>query len=379
MVMHKITVLATVLLFVFFSCKQEDVNTLQISGTIKNNPVRQVVYLDLIELDGVAPRTLDTVLIEQGEAKFILKGVGADREGIYRLHFERDDVFVLLINDVNKISFTADWKDFGSYTTNSPQSNSMKNLVKGFNEKLNAIDGYRQEIVSIKSTSGPDSLLQAKEASFNNVVGQTEDFLIQYADTTQSSSIAMYALGLGKSQINPEKLKPVMLNLAKRFAGKPEVTTITTDFFNYMNKLEAKSMAGKPAPEITLPDPNGKNISLSSFRGKYVLIDFWASWCAPCRQENPNVVAAFNRFKDKNFTVLGVSLDKDKASWIEAIKADNLNWPQISDLKYWSSEVVPLYNIEGIPFNVLIDPEGKIIANNLRGNGLSRKLEEVLK
>ena len=107
-----------------------------------------------------------------------------------------------------------------------------------------------------------------------------------------------------------------MLNLAKRFAGKPEVTAITTDFFNYMNKLEAKSMSGKLAPEIILPDPNGKNISLSSFRGKYVLVDFWASWCGPCRQENPNVVAAFNRFKDKNFTVLGVSLDKDKASWV---------------------------------------------------------------
>jgi peroxiredoxin len=377
--MQKITALATILLFVFFSCKQEDVNTLQVTGLIKNNPVRQGVYLDLVELDGVAPRTLDTVIIEPGEAKFTLKGIGADKEGIYRLRFEKDNIFVLLINDVNKISFNAEWQDFGSYITSSPQSNSMKNLVKGFNEKLNAIDVFRQEIVAIKSTRGSDSLMQAKEASFNSVVAETEDFLIQYADTSNSSAIAMYALGLGKSQINPEKLKPVMLSLAKRFADKPEVTAVTTDFFNYMNKLDAKNMSGKLAPEINLPDPNGKNISLSSFRGKYVLVDFWASWCAPCRQENPNVVTAFNRYKDKNFTVLGVSLDKNKASWVEAIKADNLNWPHISDLKYWNSEVVSLYNIEGIPFNVLIDPEGKIIANNLRGNGLLRKLEEVLK
>jgi len=377
--MQKITVLATMLLFVFFSCKQEDVNTLQVSGTLKNNPVRQGAYLDLVEFDGAPPQTLDTVIIEPGDAKFTLKGIGAGKEGIYRLRFDQDNVFVLLVNDVNKISFMAEWKDFGSYETNSPNSNSMKNLVKGFNEKLNTIDVFRQEIAAIKSTQGSDILLQGKEASFNTAVAQTEDFLIQYADTTKSSTIAMYALGLGKGQINPEKLKPVMLNLAKRFAGKPEVTAVTTDFFNYMNKLEEKSMSGKLAPEIILPDPNGKNISLSSFRGKYVLVDFWASWCGPCRQENPNVVAAFNRFKDKNFTVLGVSLDKDKASWVAAIKADNLNWPHISDLKYWSSEVVPLYNIEGIPFNVLIDPEGKIIANNLRGNGLLQKLEEVLK
>ncbi|MGL6267293.1 MAG: DUF4369 domain-containing protein, partial [Chitinophagaceae bacterium] len=275
MVIQKITVLATLLLFVFFSCKQEDINTLQVSGTLKSNPVRQGVYLDLVEPDGVPPKTLDTVIIEPGDAKFTLKGMGAGKEGIYRLRFDQENVFVLLVNDVNKISFTAEWKDLGSYETNSPNSNSMQNLIKGFNVKLIAIDVFRQEILAIKSANGPDSLLQEKEASFNNAVAQTEDFLIQYADTVKSSTIAMYALGLGKSQINPEKLKPVMLNLAKRFAGNPEVTAITTDFFNYISKLESKSMAGKPAPEIILPDPNGKNISLSSFRGKYVLIDFW--------------------------------------------------------------------------------------------------------
>lgn len=139
------------------------------------------------------------------------------------------------------------------------------------------------------------------------------------------------------------------------------------------------SMIGGIATDFTQNDVNDKPVKLSSLRGKYVLVDFWASWCGPCRMENPNVVAAYNKYKDKGFTVLGVSYDQDKARWLGAIEKDNLTWTHVSDLKGWGNETARLFNITGIPANLLLDKDGKIIAKNLRGIALEEKLAEVLK
>ena len=154
--------------------------------------------------------------------------------------------------------------------------------------------------------------------------------------------------------------------------------SLSKNFVEYVDKLKPIAI-GQVAPELSLPDTTGKIVKLSSMRGKYVLVDFWAKWCGPCRGENPNVVRVYNKYKDKGFTVYGVSLDRNKEDWLKAIHEDNLTWTHVSDLKFWQSEAAKIYSINAIPFSVLLDPNGVIIAKNLRDLALEAKLAEIFK
>jgi peroxiredoxin len=175
----------------------------------------------------------------------------------------------------------------------------------------------------------------------------------------------------------------MMTNKDKQFSGEMANAIIQAQFQQIAQSkaavVEENNFVGKTIPDFEQADVNGKMVNIKSFRGKYVLVDFWASWCGPCRGENPNVVAAYNKYKSKNFTVLSISLDKTKDSWVEAIKKDGLNWTNVSDLKFWSNAVAQQFGITSIPQNFLVDPNGVIIDKNLRGEALEQKLASILK
>jgi peroxiredoxin len=177
--------------------------------------------------------------------------------------------------------------------------------------------------------------------------------------------------------LNPAEYENEMIDYASKIKERFRANQTVTDFVSRMESLK-NVQVGQQAPDFTIPALDGGQIKLADFKGKYVLLDFWASWCMPCRQENPNVVKAYNTYKNKNFTILGISLDKDAIAWKKAIADDGLTWSHAGELKDFEGEVVRQYQINAIPSSFLLDPNGKIIAKNLRGEELDAFLKKTL-
>ncbi|MFZ9980813.1 MAG: redoxin domain-containing protein [Cyclobacteriaceae bacterium] len=243
--------------------------------------------------------------------------------------------------------------------------------VQAIEGKLRAVQEYFEELAE-KGEIGPkeDSLRFA----FQSLSQGKENFIRSWILNHSDSYVAPFILAI-QYGANPrvDVLKPLYTPL------QPEVKSSYYGkvMGELVEKLDAVSI-GKSAPSFTQADPEGKQVSLESFRGKYVLLDFWASWCGPCRQENPNLVKTYQRFRD-HLTILGISLDQKREPWLKAIKDDQLIWQQVSDLKGWSNEVAGKYQVRSIPDNFLLDKEGRIIARGLRGADLDRALEKLLK
>ena len=340
-----------------------------VSGYIDNIPGTQLT-LSIQTPEGIIP--IDTTWIEE-DGHFLFT-TEFNEIAVYRVMVEFNKYLTIAAKKGDHITLEADGLDLYNdyYVGGSPESELIKIVVDKTMKLSIAVDSIRLDINHHKAAKNSKALFDSFEEQKRLYAGFhsfSVEFINQYP-----GSIAAYFVVMG---LQPEE-DPDQFNLVAERLSK------TYPKFNFIPNLKERvgvvSLApvGTEAMDLNFPSPEGNMIALSSLRGKYVLIDFWASWCRPCRAENPNVLRLYNKFKDKGFEVYGYSLDREREGWIQAIKDDGINWVHTSDLKGWEAEGSLLYGVHEIPATFLIDPNGQIIARDLKGQELEQKLTELL-
>ena len=286
--------------------------------------------------------------------------------------------FMLILKNGEEIELHADLKDPNNYTVKGSEASvKMKELdaiTETFREQQNSLQTeFEQRMEAKEEPSVIQHDLMAKNESF---ISELSKQVLPFALDNKDNLAGFYGM-LTLYSVDPAGHEEEMIQYMEDIKGKFPNNQEVQMYVAQMEAIKPLSI-GQVAPDFSSLTPEGKEVRLSDFRGQYVLLDFWAAWCAPCRHENPNIVEQYHQFKDKGFTVLGFSLDRDRDAWLKAIEDDKLEWTQLSDLNMWDSGAGSLYNITAIPASFMIDPDGKIIGKNLRGPALGRFLENNL-
>jgi len=362
---------AVVILFGLLSCTSaKDTNSdrdITISGKIENTGVGDVI---LEHFNGKSLDVVDTLTVNEEGSYFSY--YKPDEPGYYRLNFYQTQ-FVNILFTGKPVIVNVD----GSNPTAFFEILNSEEMTY-LTELNSTMEKFQLEARQLNDEFGAAS----REKDDAKKVELRDKFIVMQAETNKlikdkiremGSSIAVLQ---AVNYLDKDQEFPFIDSIAQIVNREIPDYKIKRDFIEEIDKLRRLAV-GSPAPEISLPDPDGNIVKLSSLRGSYVLIDFWAAWCGPCRKENPNVVRLYKQYHDQGFEIFGVSLDRKAEDWVKAIKDDGLTWVQVSDLKYFESEAAREYNINAIPATILLDRDGNIIGKNLRGKTLENKLAEL--
>jgi thiol-disulfide isomerase/thioredoxin len=368
-------------------CKKGDV---QVSGTLASAVSGEYILLTKLSSNALTP--IDSIkLSDDGTFKFKTK---IEHPAFYVLKISQSNFLTMVLEPGEKVVLKAH-KDSLNYPVSITGSAGTELLVDYNNNLRRTIDKFTGlNEIYMQNSDSPElpAVLESLDSMAQNYLNEINTYTKEYIDNNLSSLVSLVAL---YQQVAPNVyvLNPtrdldyfikVDSSLSRLYPEYEPVNSLHQQVQEMAGQIKMQSAMTPPtgsaaeAPEIALPTPEGDTIKLSSTRGSIVLLDFWAAWCAPCRQENPNLVKAYNTYRRKGFQIYQVSLDKSKDAWVKGIEDDQLGkWIHVSDIQYWNSIVVPLYHIESIPHNLLLDKEGRVIASNLRGEKLQEKLAEI--